>query len=905
MLCKTLVPILSLIGIHSVAVAQQCIGGPIAGTVNDVTSALIAHASVSLENGVSEETNDRGSFRFACVANGQHVLRVSASSFAATAEKVTVWSSAGATLNITLRPETVDTTVSAVDAPSTAVDSEEAAGAKTLNKQDLAQLADDPDDFQRELQTLAAAAGGTPGQAIITVDGFQNASRMPPKSSIAFVRLNPDLFSAEYERPPYRGGRIEVYTKPGADKIHGSLFANTSDVWMNARDPFATSRAAIGKQRFGFDLSGPLVKKKADFSLSLEHRAINEFATVDAVTLDTAGDQQTVIANVPTPQHLWIGNANVSWQLHAKNLLTMSYTANYNSLENLGAGGISLEENGYDSTQGESTIRATDITTVSPRLVHEARASLSWKTQNDTPNSTAPQVEVAGAFTSGGAGAQGLHTRELATEIDDDVIYSHGKHMVKAGVQLLNLAENQQLPQNFNGTYVFGGGLAPELDSSGQSISGTSILISGLEQYRRAQLGLAGGAPTVYSVTTGLPAVDFNLFRGAYFIEDQWKLRPRLQIASGLRYALQTAPGSYANFAPRVGVSWSPDKKQTWVLRARTGLFSTTTDSSVVSETLRLNSREQTQSTVYLPSSFAHPLQGATAITTTKSFAPSISQTPSLQSHLGIEHEFAHHWHAQGNLYLAHAWDVMRTRNINTPFNGSPTGPRPITPDQDILQFQQSGHLGGNVLFVGIDQHSYRRFQIFAGYVRMDLRSNADDATTAPQSAFTDVGEYARPSWQQTHRIIALGSLQLPEKLSLTGNADASSGSPYNVVTGFDNNGDGDFNDRPAYAIPGAPGAIATRYGLLTNARGGGVLSRNIGTMPWTVHLDMNLSRSFALDRKSSDHPQTLLVNLRSANLVNHTNVTAVGNTLGSPLFGIPYAADDSRRVELGLRYSF
>jgi hypothetical protein len=108
--------------------------------------------------------------------------------------------------------------------------------------------------------------------------------------------------------------------------------------------------------------------------------------------------------------------------------------------------------------------------------------------------------------------------------------------MLKAGAQLLNLAESQQLPQNFNGTYVFGGGLAPALDSNGNPIAGTHIAINGLEQYRRAQLHLAGGTPTVYSITTGSPTVDFNIFRTALFVQDQWK-RPQTRDPMGLRFA--------------------------------------------------------------------------------------------------------------------------------------------------------------------------------------------------------------------------------------------------------------------------------------------------------------------------------------------------------------------------------
>ena len=52
------------------------------------------------------------------------------------------------------------------------VDADHGAGTHTLSAQDLQGMADDPDDFKRQLQVLAASSGGAPGQAIITVDGF-------------------------------------------------------------------------------------------------------------------------------------------------------------------------------------------------------------------------------------------------------------------------------------------------------------------------------------------------------------------------------------------------------------------------------------------------------------------------------------------------------------------------------------------------------------------------------------------------------------------------------------------------------------------------------------------------------------------------------------------------------------
>jgi hypothetical protein len=76
--------------------------------------------------------------------------------------------------------------------------------------------------------------------------------------------------------------------------------------------------------------------------------------------------------------------------------------------------------------------------------------------------------------------------------------------------------------------------------------------------------------------------------------------------------------------------------------------------------------------------------------------------------------------------------------------------------------------------------------------------------------------------------------------------------------------------------------------------------------LPWGIYLDANVERVFALTRNAkANHPQTLTLNVRSSNVLNHTNVTQMGGVLGSPEFGVPYAADNGRRVEAGARYSF
>jgi hypothetical protein len=75
--------------------------------------------------------------------------------------------------------------------------------------------------------------------------------------------------------------------------------------------------------------------------------------------------------------------------------------------------------------------------------------------------------------------------------------------------------------------------------------------------------------------------------------------------------------------------------------------------------------------------------------------------------------------------------------------------------------------------------------------------------------------------------------------------------------------------------------------------------------MPALVHLDMNLNRAWKIGTKRADSPRTLTLNMRSANLLNHTNATAVSSVLSSPGFSQPVAAENARRIELGARFSF
>jgi hypothetical protein len=73
--------------------------------------------------------------------------------------------------------------------------------------------------------------------------------------------------------------------------------------------------------------------------------------------------------------------------------------------------------------------------------------------------------------------------------------------------------------------------------------------------------------------------------------------------------------------------------------------------------------------------------------------------------------------------------------------------------------------------------------------------------------------------------------------------------------------------------------------------------------MPSLIHLDTNLSRAFKIGK--TDTARTLTLNARAANVLNHTNATAVSTIVSSPNFSQPVAAESARRLELGARFAF
>ncbi len=555
--------------------------------------------------------------------------------------------------------------------------------------------------------------------------------------------------------------------------------------------------------------------------------------------------------------------------------------------------------------------------------MHETRIGYSWKRTQQTPLSTEPSLQVAGYFVGGGSSAGDLNNRERDLEVDDDVILSRGRHTLKFGLQSLGVFEHDYDPDTFNGAFVFGGGSAPVLDANNNP-TGETTTITAIEQYRRAVASLPGGTPTTFQRNSGTPLVPFTQWRLALYAQDVAKLANHFTLYSGFRYQIQTVPSSLANFSPRLGLNWAIDKKSTWVVHLRAGLFSSAVDPGYALQVDRLNGIRQQEKTTYAPS-FQNPqapVAGSISVNTLYQFPDKFRQIPSFSTQFEVEHEFTHHWHAEGDFNYTANWAQIRVENINAPMVASSIGlapdpiaallaPRPNAPNENVFLYEKLAHMRGRFLVLSLGQNDYKRFGVSAFFVHMasvrsdgGFRGENTSGAANPQSSYSEQGESSRVDWQTSGLFGLMGNVKLPLKAEFSTELFASHGTPYNITTGTDANGDGDFNDRPSYASRPGPGVYSTQFGLLTINTVNGNVQRNIGTMPGTVHFDTNLSRSFTLPG-SKENPRTFTFNARSANLLNHTNVTTVNTILSPGAVGRPVAADTARRIELGVRFAF
>jgi hypothetical protein len=736
-----------------------------------------------------------------------------------------------------------------------------------LTAEQIAQLPDDPDELEQTLRNMAG-----PG-AIISVNGFRGG-KLPPKSQIREIRFRLNPFSADSHDADNFG--IDIFTKPGIGGWHGGFGFAFRDESLNARNPFSAIRPPEQIRRLNFDLSGALIPKRTSLSVNADYNNSYEATNVLAATAD--GNFQT---DVRQPRKRLDLTARIEHAVSLSRFLLVEFQRNTNDRFNLGVGGFDLPERAYDTFQTENIARLSYTGPFLKRYYNEFRAQVIWNTEKTASKSDAQTVQVLNAFTSGGAQIN-RQNRSFTSEVADNVDFGSGNHAMRAGVLFEFERFNGFDESNRNGTFVF----------------------SSLADFRSQK-------PILFTRRIGSSKVAFNQTKFGWYWQDDWRARKNLTISYGLRHEWQSTVNDFNNFAPRMNIVWSPFKSGKTTIRAGSGIYYDWLSASVYEQTLRFNGLQQQEIVISNPN-YPNPAtdNSPEKLPTAKiQLAEDLKQPVIWKNLIFLEQQILPKLRL--NVFYQHArsWQQFRGRNINAPPGIGQ--PRPNPEFGNITQIESGARSESQFINIGLGWTNFPRFALNGDYQFGREINESDSPLTLPVDSNNPRAERGFASSDIRHRLSLFGMFKLWKNIRLGTFTLAQSGAPYNITTGFDNNGDGIINDRPAG------------------------FKRNSGRGGWSVNTNLRLSWSmgfgkandssggavrpkvFRVERNSDTVPVsgppaddknyrfTAEFYIQALNLFNRPNFLNYSGVQTSPFFGQPINAFPARKLETGIRFNF
>ncbi len=866
------------------------------GQVTDQSGAVVPAATITLTDakGLAKTTSadNNGAWSFAGLAPGNYGVQASAPQLALAPARISL--KAGVqTLNLQLKVASLVEKLTVADnaGPTVSTAAANNASAVVLTGDALNALADNPDDLLADLQALAGPAAGPNGGAIF-IDGF-SGGELPPKESIREIRINQNPFAPEYDKLGL--GRIEIFTKPGADKYRGTVDYNLGTQAWNSRNPYASGKAPFLLQEFEGGAGGPIAKHMS-LTLDAQRNLVDNGSITNGFVADPTSFAVTPFNSVLTTKGRFTRvTPRIDYQLNSRHTLTFRYGITRAGAQDAGIGGFDLISRGYHTHYFNQTVQAAD-TAVFGATVNETRFQYYRGASEITANTPGPALQVLGAFYGGGSPNGHSFDTQNSFELQNYTSAIHGTHSRKFGVRLRGQTDDSVAPQNFNGTFTFGGGsLAPVLDANNQPVldpSGQAALapLQSIERYRRTllfqHLGYPadrirplGGGATQFSVNSGIPQLGVHQVDVGIFAGDDWRVRPNLTLSLGFRYETQSNIHDRSDFAPRIAVAWAPgggkNARAKTVLRAGFGMFY---DRFGLGNTLaaeRYNGVVQRQFVAANPDFFPNPpaaakLAGFQTTETLQEISSRVRAPYLMQTALTLERQLPKNTTLAVTYTNSHGVHLFRSEDINAPLPGTyqpnvpGSGLYPLARAGPVFLMESSGTYNQNQLISNVNTRLNAGFSLFGFYVLNRARSNTDGIGTFPANPYNFAGEYGPALTDVRHRGTIGGSINFRWNVRASPFFVMQSGAPFDITAGSDLYGTTLFNGRPGIAGGGGQsGVIATRYGLLdpNPTSGEALLGRNSGRGPRQITMNLRLAKTigFGGEHKGpagADQPQ-------------------------------------------------
>jgi len=614
----------------------QLVGGTINGTVTDPSNSLVDQAKVTLRNeetGTQRDlvTRSDGTFSAPSIPVGTWRLTVESEGFAPltrTGIHLTVGQSIN--LQLVLTVGKIEQAVTVVDTPPS-VDTSTLQSQGLVDEKQVKQLPLNGRSFDQLLQLNPASVSyttqrsGSVGTSNSSVGNMFSISGRRPQDNLfllngieytgaSLINVTPggtsgqllgveavrefnvvtDTYGANYGKRT--GGQISIITQSGSNQIHGSAYEFFRNSALDARNYFDQAHIPpFQRNDFGAALGGPIRKDKlflfGNYEGYRQHLGLSDFtfvpdASARAATIASVKPllalwpqasvdlgQGIGVAYSNPPQHVRedFGTTRVDSNITANDLFFAVYTVDDSDATTPTANPFSS----INERLREQVLSAQEQHVFSPNLLNTLRIGYSRATfgfesivdggvsgwvsngpigaiviAGSTASNGASQITLAGANT----GANNVTARNLYT-VDDHIYWTRGKHQIEAGVWIQRLQSNDFLAQNQYGQASF----------------------STLAAFEKGQV-------SKYTIVPAPTELGWRSLFTAGFVEDAWKIHPRIELRAGLRVEgstgwneAQNRASNYRftngviNSTPTVGSSALSDNRATFMPEPRIG----------------------------------------------------------------------------------------------------------------------------------------------------------------------------------------------------------------------------------------------------------------------------------------------------------------------------------------------
>lgn len=936
---KCFVVIALLAGLFAPMYAQPA-ASTLSGRVTDPAGAVIVGAKVKATNkatGVARETttNGEGLYAFANLAPGEYEVEIRQDGFRMLRVLGLVLG-VGQVVNrdfalevgqITDGHEDLISRTPLVNLNSAVIDgviTPRAIGNLPLNGRNFLELAllvpgnaPAPNfDPTKSNSVLISSAGQLGRGGNVTIDGTDNnddAVGGPllnvTQEAVQEFQIATSRFSAELGRSA--SSVINVVTKSGTNELHGSgsfFFRDDALQGLPATFDSANPKPSFDRQQYAFGIGGPVVKDRAFWFGAFEYRNQDGAVLVGERNVAARTITRTFAA---APLRDALGTGRFDWLLSNGNQLSIRYSGE--KAEDTGASTlerpIGSASQRQQSRNRYNSVLANLTSTVSDSAVNSFSFSIN-RFRNDTaPLSSAPQLTFP-SIQDGVSFRVPQGTTINRIQFSDVFAKLAGAHSLRFG------GEVQRVDAEFNLGVFQQGRIELVQDFAGFDHNGDGRIDDGDLLF----------AVTLRSATPAraLDLPDSDNTHLAFFLQDDWRVRPQLTLNLGLRYELDTDVKNVSryseinpilrpflrgdrkrdrnNFGPRFGFNWAT-RDSRFSLHGGYGIYYDRVVLQIQSLERGLDGRalaievragnalsDPTGAPIFIDpatgrfrpgaptlanpfTGFVLPGAGATGL----NIIDNDLQNPMIQqTNFGLQWEFARDYVLRADYLHGFGTHFILGRTIATIFSPSVGGP------DRVVNLESSAKTKYDAMLLGLERRFARGSQFRVSYTLSKAFNFANDDQIPFLNGPVDprnIGlEYGPTPNDQRHRFTFSGVFELPFKMRLSPIWTMASGVPMDILLP-DASSRIPVLQRNAGGRLFKTGADLNRFINEINSRGG----INGAPLP-TVRddarfndgfnsFDLRLSRAVRLNERVSIEPIAEVFNL-----FNMTNILGVSN---------------------------